>query len=152
MSTQARGQITFELPGRDKKYTAKELTVKQIRSLFELNQWPEADDVDAIIQHFGGILLPITTNVDIEELDDLLPSELKIIWEKIHEANAVFFGTLNAAGLKELLAKFRDAILTDFLSSFASSLSAGIRSRKSGSGDTPTSSAPSTQPSDTSTK
>lgn len=147
-----RGQITFKLPGRDKEYVAKELTVKQIRSLFELQQWPEEDNVDAIIQHFGGILLPVTTNVDMEELDDLLPSELKTIWEKVREANAVFFGTLNAAGVQELLSKFKDAILTDFLSSFVSSLSAGIRSKPSGAGDTPTSSAPSTKPKKESTK
>lgn len=134
-----RGQITFKLPGRDKEYVAKELTVKQVRSLFELQQWPDDESLDGLIQHFGGILLPITTNVDIEELDDLLPSELKIIWEKVREANAVFFDTLNAAGASELLSRFKNAILTDCLSSFVTSLSGDTPSAKSGDGDTPTS-------------
>jgi len=140
MSNQARGQIPFELPGHSKKFVAKELTVKQIRSLFELKEWPDDDSVDELIQHFGGILLPITTNIGVKELDGFMPSELKVVWEKVREANAVFFGTVNAAGVTDLLGRFKDAILTDFLSSFVSSLSGGIRTAKSGTGDTPTSS------------
>jgi hypothetical protein len=140
MSDQTRGQITFELPGHDKKFRAKELTVKQIRGIFEFDQLPEGDDLDTIIQHFGGTLLPLTTNLTIEELEDMRPSELKLIWEKVREVNAVFFDIANAAGIQKLAAQFKDAILADFLSSFVSSLSAGIRSRSSSTSDTPTSS------------
>jgi hypothetical protein len=140
MSDQTRGQITFELPGHNKKFRAKELTVKQIRGIFEFDQLPEGDDLDTIIQHFGGTLLPLTTNLTIEELEDMRPSELKLIWEKVREVNAVFFDIANAAGIQKLAAQFKDAILADFLSSFVSSLSAGIRSRSSSTSDTPTSS------------
>ena len=146
MSDQARGQITFKLPGHDKKFVAKELTVGQIRSLFERGEWPQDESIDALIQHFGGILLPITTNIAVEELDDFLPSELRTIWGKVREANAVFFDTVNAAGVSELVGRFKSVILTDFLSSFVSSLSEGIRSTVSGSGDTPTSSEQSIEP------
>ena len=139
MSDQARGQITFELPGHDKKYRAKELTVKQIRKLFELKDLPEGDDLDMMIQHFGGAILPLTTNCTVKELEDLFPSELKIVWEKVQEANAVFFDIANAAGISELLGRFKDAILADFLSSFVSSLSGGIRGTQSGTSDTATS-------------
>lgn len=139
MSDQMRGQLTFDLPGRDKKYIAKELTVSQIRSLFELDQWPEDDSLDGLIQHFGGVLLPLTTNITVEELNEFLPSELKLIYEKVREANAVFFDTLGTAGAGELLNKFKSALLTDCLSSFVTSLSAATLSTPSGDGDTPTS-------------
>jgi hypothetical protein len=142
MSDQARGQITFELPGRDKKYRAKELTVKQVRQLFELKDLGDDAGLDALIQHFGGAILPKTTNCTIEELEDMRPSELQVIWEKIKEVNAVFFGIATAAGMGELLGRFKDAMLAEFLSSFVSSLSAGIRGTPSGTSDTASSSEP----------
>lgn len=132
MSNEPCGQLTFELPGRDKKYKAKELTVLQIRKAFELKDLPEGDDLDVLIHHFGGKLLPITTNCSVTELEEMRPSELKVIWEKVKEANAVFFDIAQAAGLKEIASRFKDAIMANFLNSFVSSLSEATRGNPSG--------------------
>jgi hypothetical protein len=142
-----RGQKPFELPGHDRKFVAKELTVKQIRSLMDL-EGLDGESIDDIVQHFGGRILPLATDLSLEEVDDFLPSELKIVWEKVREVNAVFFDIVKTAGVKEILIQLKNAVLADFLSSAVTSLSGAMS--KSGTMDTAMSSEPSTPPSEAS--
>jgi len=68
----------------DHKITVKELRVKDIRQLIE-----KAEDLDKGFEHMKEIL-PLATDLSLEKLDNMAPSELKTLWDAFKEVNAVF--------------------------------------------------------------
>lgn len=129
-----RGTKTLKLG--DREVEVYELTFKEIKSLFELDE-AEGDSLDALLAHFGGKLLPLVTNLSLDQLIELAPSEAKQLWDAAKEVNAVFFDIAAEMGAAEYLGQLKKAILADCLNFAVSSLSAGTST--SGTTDTPTS-------------
>lgn len=133
-----RGQKTLKIEGR-KDVVVKELTFMEIKSIFELDG-AHGSSTDALLEYFGGHILPLVTNLTLDELKELAPSELKGIWDAVKEVNAVFFDIARQSGALEYMHRFKQAILQDCLSSVLISLSTAIPGPSTT--DTPTSSVP----------
>lgn len=93
----ASGKAILQLDGKD--YIVKELTVAELRELF--NSQSEYE----LLRHnlFESIYLvhlPLFINASLEELEQLRPSQLESIIGKIREMNPSFFNLL--ARMKEM--------------------------------------------------
>lgn len=85
--------VTLSISGR--KVVCSELTVAQIRQL--LQQEPGRDLVnEALFQDIRLPDLPLFTGLSVEEIDQMLPSELENIVVGCKEANPSFFRMLAA--------------------------------------------------------
>lgn len=82
----------------DREITVKELKVKVVRLWFEMSETKE-DNIMTIINQF----LPLVTNLKIEDVEDMAPSELKLIWEAFKEVNADFLEWVEHLGITKML-------------------------------------------------
>lgn len=119
-----RGQKTFTIDGR-KPVEVYELTYRDIESLLDFEKI-SGEGFDALLSHFGGNILPLCCNYSLEEVQALAPSEIKQIWDAVQEVNATFFDIVRTAGIADILERLKAAVLSDFLTSAASSLSGAI--------------------------
>jgi hypothetical protein len=109
-----RLQKTFEIEGYDRKFTVKELTVKEIISLMSGDLGDLSLNLEEFKEAFGENFLPLCTDITLDDLIDMAPSEIKICWEKFREVNATFFEVARTSGMDGLLQQIRDAIIADF--------------------------------------
>ena len=113
--------IDIEMDGGDKKsVTVHELTVKQIIEVIGDDGLAEsvdgsdaAKDLDAM-KALVDKHLPKATDLKIDEMQDMAPSDLKRVYKAFSEVNAVFFDVARAAGLETLLAELKAAMQKDF--------------------------------------
>ena len=133
----ARKTTTFQIEGYDKQFEVRELTVKQIMELMQ----KDAEDT-SLLGLIGQIkdFLPIATNITMDEIYVMPPSDIQVIWDKFKEVNKTFFGVSQQAGLGDLLGEMKRAIITDFGKLLVSSSKQGIM--ESLNTDTPSSSMP----------
>jgi hypothetical protein len=120
----------------DRAIEVRELTIGEIRRMFleakgELSQLTLQDllegDFSAVAKHFLRF-----TSLSIEEVEDLAPSELKRITEKIREVNADFFGMLGGLeGVLGLLANQLESLTA--AAPFSSSAGTPVSSTTDGS-------------------
>jgi hypothetical protein len=112
---------TFEIEGYAKKFEVKELTVKEI---IDLSKDKAVDNltVESLKELFQTRLLPLCSNIELDDLLEMAPSELMTIWQNFEEVNKTFFELARNAGVGETLAELKKAIIADF-SSFAVPLS-----------------------------
>ncbi len=107
-----RKQKTIKID--DLEITVKELRIKDIKRIIG-----QGDDL------LGGDLgqmeelLPIVTDLPLSAIDDMSPSELKIIWEVFREVNEVF---LELVAKTEIVEVLKSSILKDLTALFADSL------------------------------
>lgn len=107
----ARKMKTFQIEGREGDVEVKELTVSEILKLMQ----HEGDDtslkgfVDMV-----GEFLPLATNLKMEQLKDMAPSDIKLVWEKFREVNETFFEVSQQVGMGDLLGQLKKAIIKDF--------------------------------------
>jgi len=104
---------TFKIEGYDKSFTVNELKMKEIISLMSEDLLDDLT-METMQQRFSDILLPMCSNIEFADLEDMAPSELMQIWEKFKEANKSFFELAQKMGLGELMEKMKLAIFTDF--------------------------------------
>ncbi len=104
----------------DREITVKELRVKDIRGLLEMADLNE-DDMMALIDRF----LPLVTDLKKADMEEMAPSELKILWDVFREVNADFLAVTGRLGIGEALGSLIKAHLTR---AFADSLSEGTSS------------------------
>jgi hypothetical protein len=118
-----RNRETIKLDS--KEITIKELTVKQIMMLGDkiANSSKSAgegeSDFDLIKGAFKDHLELGVEGIIFEELIELAPSELKLIYEKFKEVNAVFFEVAQQIGLLDLLQRIKLELQNGFLKSLA---------------------------------
>jgi hypothetical protein len=107
---------TFEIEGIDKTILVNELTVRQIIDLMSSEDGEElgATDLGALRKHFEAKLLPIATNLTMEELLKMAPSEIQTVYENFKEVNQSFFDLARAAGLESVFNSLKQAITKDF--------------------------------------
>ncbi len=97
-----------------KKITIYELRVKDIRQLME-----SGDEINALSDIDS--LLPMATDLKLEDFEELAPSEIKELWKKFKEVNADFFDLARKMGLEKLLKSFIDENLTEAFADLFSS-------------------------------
>ena len=78
----------------DREITVRELRVKDIHSIVQTADRLEGDTLKAIEEY-----LPMATDLTIADLEEMAPSELKLIWEAFKEVNADFLALAEAVGL-----------------------------------------------------
>jgi len=112
----------------DREITVRELTVKQIMGLFD-----SAGQGDATTDDLAGILkdkLSLVSDLALEDVASMAPSELRQVWDAVKEVNTDFFDLARAVGLGQavdkVLAQLKEALLSDFSSLFAASLKPGM--------------------------
>jgi hypothetical protein len=100
----------------EKEITVKELTVREILEIADLKNVDKGDlTLDMFKEEFGNFLPKTVEGVTVDEMLDMAPSELRAIYDKFKEVNAVFFDTAREVGLGTLLEQLRAAIQRDFL-------------------------------------
>lgn len=107
----ARKTKTFQIEGYEKSFTVKELTVKQI---IDLMQKDVQDTSLAGLKDQFLNFLPVASNIKLDELIEMPPSDIKLIWDKFREINSTFFAVSQQVGLGNLLEDLKRAIIEDF--------------------------------------
>lgn len=115
-----RKTITFKIEGYDKSFIVKELSVKEIIGLMQ-DEGIQGTDLESLKSIFTEKLLPLCTNVGIEELLEMVPSELMEIWNHFKEMNKDFFDMAQKLGLAEVVADLKKAAISDFSKLLAAS-------------------------------
>lgn len=108
-----RNTKTFEIEGYSKTFMVKELKIKEIISLMS-GDLLEDVSLNAMKKNFSEVLLPMCSNIEMSDLEEMTPSELEIIWTKFKEANNSFFEMAQKMGLSEILQKIKKGITEDF--------------------------------------
>ena len=103
----------------EKEIVLKELTVEEILKL----QDQIGDDTSnaGFFDLVKEVLPKITTDLAVEDLKKMAPSEIEILIDGFKEVNAPFLRGIAWAGLGDLLAELRKALMTDLLRSLSSS-------------------------------
>lgn len=114
-----RGQLTFKIEGYDKAIVIRELTMKQILTLFQFKGLQDIKAWSDIVNYLQEQILPMVTNLTPDELLEFTPSEIEIIYQKIKEVNKVFFGLTRTPALKAVFDEIKPQLLAAFGSSFA---------------------------------
>lgn len=104
---------TIKLDG--KEIQVYELRVKDIRRLIEAGK-----NIDGGEQELAAAL-PLATSLAPEAVEELAPSELKLLWEAFQKVNADFLALLDRVGVATLV---RDSIQKSLTEAFADSSSA----------------------------
>jgi hypothetical protein len=108
-----RNTKTFEIEGCGKTFIVKELKVKEILSLMS-GDLLEDTSIDALKKNFSDVLLPMCSNIEISDLEEMTPSELEVVWEHFREANKSFFGMARKMGLGEMVENIKQGMIMDF--------------------------------------
>ena len=109
-----RKTITFKIEGYDKSFEVKELSVKEIIGLMQ-DEGIQGQDLNSLKAIFTERLLPLCVNVDINELVEMVPSEIMIMWNHFKAMNSDFFDMAQKLGLAEVIADLKKAAIDDFL-------------------------------------
>ena len=119
----ARMHKTVEFDG--KSVTVHELTVNQIINLLNDDALSTEGELGMeSIRKFAARHLPNVTDLKIDDMLSMAPSELKVVYDAFAEVNSVFFDTARAVGLEKLLSELKSAIVADFSKLLAGSLNA----------------------------
>jgi hypothetical protein len=106
-----------------KRFTVSELTVLDIKAIYyalisEEQGWAPSD-----LLQFARDWLPLAVNAAPEELLELAPSELELLWEAWKEVNQVFLKTSAAVGISGLLARVAEEAKNSITKALTVSLS-----------------------------
>ena len=107
----------------DREITIHELRVKDIMSVAD----GKTTDLLALIKE----LLPKATSLTLKEMQNMSPSELKLVYDAFKEVNETFFGLAASLKLTSLLETLKQGALTavqkDLSKLFADSSNGGIQ-------------------------
>lgn len=113
-----------EIEGHAKSFIINELTVAQVMGLMQREDLFDVEDKSIEnIQRIANEMLPLFSNVTIEDLKKMAPSEIRTLWDAFKEVNSDFFDVARALGLTEVLETLRRAIMSDFSKLLVSLLS-----------------------------
>ncbi len=103
----------------DKKFVVKELLVRDI-----LGFWDDVSGEGGLADMMGYVekLLPKASDVTIQELKGMAPSEVMTFVEAFKEVNADFFVMARAVGLGQVMEQLKTEFAMDFMRLYAVSL------------------------------
>ena len=86
----------------------QELTVREVLDMCEqFGKGPLVHDLER--------LLPRMSNLTTNDLMDMTPGELEMLWEQVKEVNAAFFRIAGALGFGRVLEAFRAQLRSDLM-------------------------------------
>ena len=86
----------------------QELTVREVLDMCEqFGKGPLVHDLER--------LLPRMSNLTTNDLMDMTPGELEMLWEQVKEVNAAFFRIAGALGFGRVLEAFRAPLRSDLM-------------------------------------
>jgi len=129
----------------DKIVTIYELTVRDIRALWKDITGADLEKPDMPFFSNEAILKKhwdkCVHGLKLEETEDLVPSELKFVYDAFSEVNAIFFDlTLKLEGENPFLKALREAIMNSLMLQFAALSRQDTDLETSGTTDTDSSS------------
>jgi hypothetical protein len=104
----------------DKEITVRELRVKD---LIELLDRTGADPNNANLLEALRTFLPKCSDLTVDDLTGMAPSEIKQVYDAFKEVNEVFFETARGLGLGNVVADLKNSIRKEFSAAFADSFS-----------------------------
>ena len=114
---------SFKIEGYDQSFVVYELTIRQIIDLIQDEKITDDLSVSGFKEYFGETILPAVSTVSMDDLLDMAPSDIKIIWDKFQEANEVFFAAARQLGMEDILNNLKRAVTEDFSKLLVPSLS-----------------------------
>ena len=93
----------------DQEITVKELRVKDIRQIITGISKIE-DESDNFLFEEIKTFIPLLTDLDIEKIEELAPSELTTIMETIKEVNEDFFLILKKIGIDQIFKVIKETL------------------------------------------
>lgn len=105
-------RLTKRVKIDNKEYTVKELTVQEVLEI--------AGSATSTTRTVGGMQdlikehLPKATDVTLEDLKMMAPSEIKLLWDAFREVNAVFFGTADSIGVTMMLSDLKSSFMKEW--------------------------------------
>ena len=86
----------------------QELTVREVLDMGEqFGRGPLVEDLER--------LLPRVSNLATNDLMDMTPGDLELLWEQFREVNAAFFKIAGALGFGRVLEAFRAQLRSDLM-------------------------------------
>lgn len=96
-------RLTKTIKIDDREVTVKEMRTKELRIIIRKS--------DNKKDPLGMDEVALLTNLTIDEIDNLAPSELKIVTDAVDEVNAAFFDEAGQQGITQTLGSLMQAIL-----------------------------------------
>lgn len=106
----------------EKEITLKEFRVKDVIDILK-DASPDAQAGNGDIVETIKKLLPICSDMTVEDLFAMAPSEIKQVYEAFKEANAVFFEVAQSLGLGSIVQELKNSIRKEFSGVLADSFS-----------------------------
>jgi len=104
---------TFKIEGHEKSFKVNELTIKDIIGLMQ-DEGIQTQDIASLKSVFSDTLLPLCSNIKLDELIEMTPSELKEVWGHFKSINTVFFEMAQTLGLMDVVGDLKKAAIADF--------------------------------------
>ena len=82
----------------DREITVKELYVKDFKKILKIAN-------TLTVTNIFSEIVPIASDLPVEDFDNLAPSEIEYIWNAIKEVNSVFFNVAVKSGMFTMLKK-----------------------------------------------
>lgn len=111
-SVATQGVLKFKIDGYEKQFEVRELTLRQIIELMKSGD--NIVNLETFGDYIKGTLLPLVSNIEMDELLDMRGSQVEDIVEKVKEVNKSFFVLAEEAGLADFLMQIKRAVLSDF--------------------------------------
>lgn len=107
------------------KIDDKEITVRElrVRDLIELLDGTGVDPKSANILEALRTFLPKCSDLTVDDLIGMAPSEIKQVYDAFKEVNEVFFETARGLGLGNVITDLKNLIRKEFSAAFADSFS-----------------------------
>ena len=110
---------TFDIEGYDKTFMVRELRVKEVLSIVQDDTLGDDLSLETMEKKFGDTFLPLCSNVTLDELKEMTPSEIMTIWDAFREVNASFFVVAKGLGFQTMIENLKVVIIEDFGKSVA---------------------------------
>lgn len=120
---------TFKIEGNDKSFEVRELKVKEILALFDSGskKAEETTELIGLKDLFVDEFLPLVSNVTIEDIKEMTPGELEIVYGHFEDVNKAFFAVARKTGFQDVMQNMKQAFISDFSNLLASLSKMGTR-------------------------
>lgn len=115
-------RLTSSITIDDRRYEVRELTVKQILEILQDESLTGQGSTIAEIKQGLEDHLDKATDLTLDQMQDMAPSEIKQVYDKFKEVNATFFEVARSVGLEKLVSELIEQISEDFGKFVADSL------------------------------
>jgi hypothetical protein len=113
---------TFKIEGNDKSFEVRELKVKEIIGLLQdaSSKAERSTELFGLKEVLEDNFLPLVSNVTMDDIQEMTPSELEIVYNHFKEVNKAFFDIARTTGFQEIVNELKSIFISDFSALLAS--------------------------------